>query len=93
MLLSGDDQEMRRELTDLLAGYEQFAEFDRSEIALIEPLRALRMIHYCAWLARRWHDPAFPRAFPWFAEPRYWEEHYRALQDQLAAVTAPPLEL
>lgn len=93
MLLSGDNQEMRRELTDLLTGYEQFAEFDRSEIALIEPLRALRMIHYCAWLARRWHDPAFPKAFPWFAEPRYWEEHYRALQDQLAAVVAPPLEL
>ena len=56
------------------------------EIALIEPLRALRMIHYSAWLARRWHDPAFPQAFPWFAEPRYWEEHYRSLEDQLAAV-------
>ncbi len=93
MLLSGDSQEMRGELTDLLKGYEQFAVFDRSEIALIEPLRALRMIHYCAWLARRWHDPAFPKAFPWFAEPRYWEQHQRALQDQLAAVTAPPLEL
>jgi Ser/Thr protein kinase RdoA (MazF antagonist) len=93
MLLSGDNQQMRSELVDLLAGYEQFAPFDRSEIALIEPLRALRMIHYCAWLARRWHDPAFPKAFPWFAEPRYWEQHYRALQDQLAAVTAPPLEL
>jgi Ser/Thr protein kinase RdoA (MazF antagonist) len=93
MLLSGDNQQMRSELRDLLAGYEQFAEFERSELALIEPLRALRMIHYCAWLARRWHDPAFPKAFPWFAEPRYWEEHYRALQDQLAAVSAPPLEL
>jgi Ser/Thr protein kinase RdoA (MazF antagonist) len=93
MLLSGDSQEMRRELTDLLTGYEQFAVFDRSEVALIEPLRALRMIHYCAWLARRWHDPAFPKAFPWFAEPRYWEQHHRALQDQLAAVAAPPLEL
>lgn len=93
MLLSGDNQQMRSELTDLLAGYEQFAEFDRSELALIEPLRALRMIHYCAWLARRWHDPAFPKAFPWFAEPRYWEQHYRALQDQLAAVNAPPLGL
>jgi Ser/Thr protein kinase RdoA (MazF antagonist) len=93
MLLSGDGEEMRRELTDLLTGYEQFSPFDRGEIALIEPLRALRMIHYCAWLARRWSDPAFPKAFPWFAEPRYWEQHYRALQDQLAAVSAPPLEL
>ena len=93
MLLAGGPQEMRTGLTDLLAGYEQFLPFDRSEIALIEPLRALRMIHYSAWLARRWHDPAFPLAFPWFAEPRYWEDHYRALYDQLAAVVAPPLEL
>jgi Ser/Thr protein kinase RdoA (MazF antagonist) len=93
MLLAGGQQEMRAELHDLLQGYEQFQAFDRSEIALIEPLRALRMIHYSAWLARRWHDPAFPQAFPWFAEPRYWEQHYRSLQDQLEAVTGPPLEL
>lgn len=93
MLLSGGQQNMRTELHDLLTGYEQFLPFDRGEISLIEPLRALRMIHYSAWLARRWHDPAFPQAFPWFAEPRYWEEHYRALDDQLAAVVGPPLEL
>jgi Ser/Thr protein kinase RdoA (MazF antagonist) len=93
MLLSGGLQEMRTELQDLLKGYEQFLPFDRREIALIEPLRALRMIHYSAWLARRWHDPAFPKAFPWFAEPRYWEQHYRSLEDQLAAVLEPPLEL
>jgi Ser/Thr protein kinase RdoA (MazF antagonist) len=93
MLLSGGPQDMRTELHDLLKGYEQFLPFDRGEIALIEPLRALRMIHYSAWLARRWHDPAFPQAFPWFAEPRYWEQHYRSLEDQLAAVTGPPLEL
>jgi Ser/Thr protein kinase RdoA (MazF antagonist) len=93
MLLSGGVQEMRTELHDLLKGYEQFLPFDRREIALIEPLRALRMIHYSAWLARRWQDPAFPKAFPWFAEPRYWEQHYRSLEDQLAAVLEPPLEL
>jgi Ser/Thr protein kinase RdoA (MazF antagonist) len=93
MLLGGGQQEMRTELQDLLTGYEQFLPFDRGEIALIEPLRALRMIHYSAWLARRWNDPAFPRAFPWFAEPRYWEQHYRALDDQLAAVIGPVLEL
>lgn len=93
MLLAGTRQEMRTQLTDLLKGYEQFLPFDRSELALIEPLRALRMIHYSAWLARRWYDPAFPKAFPWFAEPRYWEEHYRALEEQLAAVRAAPLEL
>jgi Ser/Thr protein kinase RdoA (MazF antagonist) len=93
MLLAGSQQEMRTDLVDLLKGYEQFLPFDRGELALIEPLRALRMIHYSAWLARRWDDPAFPKAFPWFAEPRYWEEHYRALEDQLAAVTGPRLEL
>jgi Ser/Thr protein kinase RdoA (MazF antagonist) len=93
MLLSGGEQEMRSELTDLLKGYEQFLPFNRREIELIEPLRALRMVHYAGWLARRWHDPAFPKAFPWFAEPRYWEQHYRALEDQLNAVLAPPLEL
>ena len=93
MLLAGNAAEMRADLRDLLAGYEQFLPFDRVELALIEPLRALRMLHYSAWLARRWHDPAFPKAFPWFSEPRYWEEHYRALDEQLAAVLAPPLEL
>jgi Ser/Thr protein kinase RdoA (MazF antagonist) len=93
MLLAGGREEMRTQLHDLLKGYEQFLPFDRTEIALIEPLRALRMIHYSAWLARRWHDPAFPRAFPWFAEPRYWEQHYRSLEEQLAAVVDSPLEL
>ena len=93
MLLSGGQQEMRAEMRDLVAGYEQFMPFERSELQLIEPLRALRMMHYSAWLARRWHDPAFPRAFPWFAEPRYWEDHYRALDEQLAAVLGPSLEL
>ncbi len=93
MLLAGDTQEIAKDLRDLLRGYEQFLPFDRRELALIEPLRTLRMVHYSAWLARRWHDPAFPKAFPWFAEPRYWEEHFRALQDQLRAVQDPPIEL
>jgi len=93
MLLAGDAEEMRAQLSDILEGYERFLPFDRRELALIEPLRALRMIHYSAWIARRWSDPAFPRAFPWFAETRYWEDHYRALEEQLAAVEAPPLEL
>ncbi len=93
MLLAGGRQEMRSQLRDFLAGYEQFMPFDRGELALIESLRALRMIHYAAWLARRWHDPAFPKAFPWFAEPRYWEDHYRALEEQLGAVTEEPIEL
>jgi Ser/Thr protein kinase RdoA (MazF antagonist) len=92
MLLSGNGDEMRGQLVDVLKGYEQFAPFNRRELELVEPLRALRMIHYSAWLARRWHDPAFPKAFPWFAEPRYWEQHLRSLEDQLAAVLDPPLQ-
>lgn len=91
MLLSGSRAEMTVQVRDLLEGYEQFTEFDRSELALIEPLRALRMIHYSAWLARRWRDPAFPRAFPWFAESRYWENHVVELQEQLEALAEDPL--
>jgi Ser/Thr protein kinase RdoA (MazF antagonist) len=66
---------------------------ERSEIALIEPLRALRMMHYSAWLARRWDDPAFPKAFPWFAEASYWEQHYRQLTEQLDVVRGEPMSL
>ena len=93
MLLAGSMQEMRTQMRDLIAGYEQFLPFDRGELALIESLRALRMMHYSAWLARRWHDPAFPLAFPWFATPRYWEDHYRSLDEQLALLGAPALQL
>ncbi|MFM1980204.1 MAG: hypothetical protein RLZ68_1469, partial [Pseudomonadota bacterium] len=66
MLLSGDRQQRTRQLGALVDGYEQFREFDRAELALIEPLRTLRLIHYSAWLARRWSDPTFPVNFPWF---------------------------
>jgi Ser/Thr protein kinase RdoA (MazF antagonist) len=83
MLLAGDAAEMRVQLADILEGYSQFATFDPVETMLIEPLRALRMIHYAAWLARRWHDPAFPQAFPWFGEVRYWERHVAELEEQL----------
>ena len=82
MLLAGNAADLRAQLDDILEGYEQFSSFDRAEIALIEPLRALRMVHYAAWLARRWHDPAFPRAFPWFGEARYWERHVAELEEQ-----------
>jgi Ser/Thr protein kinase RdoA (MazF antagonist) len=90
MLLSGDADEVGRQLGDLLDGYGQFMDFDARELLLIEPLRTLRMIHYSAWLARRWDDPAFPRAFPWFEEPRYWERHILDLREQLAAIEQPP---
>jgi Ser/Thr protein kinase RdoA (MazF antagonist) len=86
MLLAGSAEEMRAQLDDFLEGYQQFADFDYREVALIEPLRALRMVHYAAWLARRWDDPAFPRAFPWFADATYWERHAAELEEQYWAV-------
>jgi Ser/Thr protein kinase RdoA (MazF antagonist) len=91
MLLSGSRQEMSVQLSDLLRGYGQFAELDFGELRLIEPLRSLRIMNYAAWLARRYEDPAFPRAFPWFSEPRYWEQHVLNLREQLAALQEEPL--
>ena len=86
MLLAGSAEEMRGQLDDFLEGYQQFADFDYREVALIEPLRALRMVHYAAWLARRWDDPAFPKAFPWFADATYWERHAAELEEQFWAM-------
>ena len=91
MLLSGDRQEMQLQLGELLEGYQQFHDIDYRELQLIEALRTLRMIHYAAWLARRWDDPAFPRAFPWFNTPRYWEDHILALREQADLLQQPPL--
>lgn len=93
MLLSGSRAEMAEQLSQLLEGYSQFADFDRRELLLVESLRTLRMIHYSAWLARRWADPAFPAAFPWFVEPRYWENQILSLREQLDAMAEGPLEL
>ena len=91
MFLSGDKGQQRSEWAALLEGYEQFTSFDFREVALIEPLRALRMMAHAAWLAARWNDPAFPRAFPWFAEGRYWDRHIADLQEQLEILDDPPL--
>jgi Ser/Thr protein kinase RdoA (MazF antagonist) len=93
MLLAGSRNEMGEQLAQVLDGYSQFADFDPRELALIESLRTLRMIHYSAWLARRWSDPAFPAAFTWFVEPRYWENQILSLREQLAAIQEGPLEL
>ena len=93
MLLAGSTAEISIQCRDLLEGYEQFMEFDRSELLLIEPLRAMRMVHYTGWLARRWDDPAFPSAFPWFGTPRYFEEHVQELERQLEAMGGPALVL
>jgi Ser/Thr protein kinase RdoA (MazF antagonist) len=91
MLLSGDRREMQEQLTDVLAGYEDFCEFDPRELNLVEALRTLRMIHYSAWIARRWDDPAFPAAFPWFGSQRYWQDQILDLREQVARLDEPPL--
>jgi Ser/Thr protein kinase RdoA (MazF antagonist) len=91
MLLSGDRSDQSRQLADLLAGYESFHEFDHRELHLIEALRTLRQMHYAAWLARRWDDPAFPVAFPWFGTQHYWQDHILALREQIAAMEEGPL--
>jgi Ser/Thr protein kinase RdoA (MazF antagonist) len=93
MLLSGNRDEMAQQLSDLLVGYERFHDFDRRELHLVEALRTLRLIHYAAWLARRWDDPAFPAAFPWFNTQRYWQDRILELREQIAAMDEPPLDL
>ena len=91
MLLSGSREAMTLQLADLLEGYEQFRSFDARELHRLEALRTLRMIHYSAWLARRWDDPAFPAAFPFFGTERYWQDQILALREQVAAMDEPPL--
>ena len=91
MLLSGERADMTRQLSDVLAGYEEFFDFDRRELHIVEALRTLRLIHFSAWLARRWDDPAFPVAFPWFHTQRYWQEQVLQLREQVAAMQEPPL--
>ena len=91
MLLSGDRSQRTRQLGALVDGYEQFREFDREELALIEPLRTLRLIHYSAWLARRWSDPTFPVNFPWFGSSDYWQGQVQMLQEQCEAMQENPL--
>jgi len=92
MLLSGEREYQTARLADLLSGYEQFRRFDPLELLQVEALRTLRLMHYYAWLARRWKDPAFPQAFPWFNSHRCWEEHILTLREQAAALDEPPLE-
>jgi Ser/Thr protein kinase RdoA (MazF antagonist) len=91
MLLSGDREAMAQQLARVLAGYEDFSEFDTRELALVEALRTLRLLHYSAWIARRWDDPAFPAAFPWFGTQRYWQDRVLELREQIAAMDEPPL--
>lgn len=93
MFLSGDRQEQTIQINELLEGYNEFYDFDPRQLHLIEALRTLRIMHYSAWLARRWEDPAFPHNFPWFNTVRYWSEHILELREQLAMLNEPPLQL
>jgi Ser/Thr protein kinase RdoA (MazF antagonist) len=91
MLLSGDARDMAQQCRAVLSGYEDFCDFDHRQVHLIEPLRTLRLIHYSAWIARRWDDPAFPAAFPWFNTQRYWQDRILELREQIAAMQEAPI--
>lgn len=91
MLFSGDRSEMQAQLNEFLEGYERLQDFDLRQLNLIEALRTLRLIHYAAWIAMRWNDPAFPVAFPWFNTQRYWQDRILELREQIALMDEPPL--
>lgn len=91
MLLAGERADMGRQLAAVLAGYEDFQDFDHRELHLIEALRTLRIMHHAAWIARRWEDPAFPAAFTWFGSQHYWQDHILQLREQIAAMEEGPL--
>jgi len=93
MLLSGDRQNQLAQLSELADGYNEFHDFRTLELVLIESLRTMRLMHYSAWLARRWDDPAFPQSFPWFNTESYWAGHILELREQLSALDEPPLAL
>lgn len=91
MLLSGSREQRLQQLAEIVDGYNEFYHFNPGELAFIETYRTLRLMHYSAWLARRWDDPAFPKSFPWFNTENYWAGHILELREQLAALDEPPL--
>ena len=91
MLLSGERSEMTMQIGYVMDGYCEYHDFDPRELHLLEALRTLRMIHYSAWLARRWEDPAFKISFPWFNTQKYWQDQILALREQAALLDEPPL--
>jgi len=93
MLMSGERDQRQGQLLEIVDGYNEFHDFDPRSLDMIEALRTLRIMHYSAWLARRWEDPAFPKSFPWFNTERYWAEHILELREQMAALDEPPLQL
>lgn len=92
-MLSGDIPNQQRQMIEILEGYEMFQSFDLRELKLVEPLRAMRIMHFNAWLARRWDDPAFPLSFPWFNTERYWSEHILELKEILTGLQMPSLTM
>ena len=93
MMLYGERDQMMAQLSDIARGYEMFLPFPAHELPLIETLRTMRLMNYSAWLAKRWDDPAFPQAFPWFNTGRYWSEQILTLREQMAALQEPSLQL
>ena len=93
MMLSGERAEQSIQMSTILEGYQDFCDFDYSELRLIEPMRTLRIMYHAAWLARRWDDPAFPRAFPFFNSERYWSDHILELREQWALLSEPTLQI
>ena len=93
MLMHGERDEMQSQLAAIARGYELFLPFPTQELSLIEPLRTMRLMHYSAWLAKRWEDPAFKQAFPWFNTGRYWSEQILILREQFSIMQEPPLVL
>jgi Ser/Thr protein kinase RdoA (MazF antagonist) len=91
MFLSGTQDEQRGQWAEIFEGYRQFGTTDYRELRLVEPLRALRMLNHAAWVAERWQDPAFPKAFPWAAEARHWEGYVNDLIEQCRVLTEPPV--
>ena len=93
MFLNGERHDRQLQLSELVEGYSEFCDFDPRQIRWIETLRTLRLIHYAAWLGRRWEDPAFPRSFTWFNTERYWADHILELREQMSALQEEPLQL
>jgi Ser/Thr protein kinase RdoA (MazF antagonist) len=91
MLTSGDRAEMTLQFKQLMTGYRTFYDFNPNELHLVEALRTLRLIHYSAWIAKRWEDPAFPLAFPWFNTIRYWQDRIIELREQIALIDEEPI--
>lgn len=93
MFLSGDRHQQERQLGEFVEGYEEFHDFDARQLKWIEALRTLRIMHHAKWLAERWTDPAFPKAFPWFGQGRFWSDHILELREQLAVMNEAPIRL